>query len=146
MCKQLCEYISAHISFKEINIAQDITIKTHKRSKREEIKLQFPNYLFEHNILNSKHYDTQISECEVLRQLELEMNIGDLESSKKTIFRQVYLKERHKTPLINRIKESTDQNKLGALTFLLMHIAHQNNTTVTNIKKELCNFIFNKNN
>ena len=145
-CKTLCDYISAHITFKDFDIPMHPIIKTHKRSKREEIKLSFRNYLFKNKIMNSKHYDIELSESEELRQIELEMNTADLESSKKTIFRQVYLQERYKSPLQNRITQSTDQNKLGALTFLLMHIAHQNSTTVTTIKKELCNFIFNKNN
>ena len=62
--------------------------------------------------MNSKHYDMELSTSEELRQIELEMNTADLETSKKTIFRQVYLQERNISPLQSRITQSTDQNKI----------------------------------
>ena len=86
-CEALTEYISAHIIFKDIEVTEAQSIKTPKRNRREENKIKFREYLFKHGIMNSRHYDSQLATCETLRSIELEMNVMDLEISKKTIFR-----------------------------------------------------------
>ena len=53
--------------------------------------------------MNSRHYNDQLAKCEELRTIELDMNIVDLETSKKTIFRQIYLKEQNRNVLLERI-------------------------------------------
>ena len=74
--RQLFEYISAHICFSNIEIEEERPkIETYKTNKRQEDKLRFQNFLFREQIMNSRQYNNVLAENEVLRSLELNMNV-----------------------------------------------------------------------
>nr|XP_047142279.1 uncharacterized protein LOC105846941 isoform X2 [Hydra vulgaris] len=143
-CLTVISYIKSHLTFDLDNI-QDETILTQRQPLKQQQKQNFANYLFNNNIMNSRHYDDELAKSDELRRLEFTIQLKDLEVIKKTIFRQIYLKQRNTDVLTPRIVVSNNKSRLGALMFFLSNIALQNQISVNRLKQLLCNFIFNLN-
>nr|XP_047144589.1 uncharacterized protein LOC124818111 [Hydra vulgaris] len=143
-CLSVISYVKAHITFDVDNIQDETTI-TQRQPLKAQLKQNFANYLFTHNIMNSRQYDDELSKSDELRIIEFTIQLKDLEIIKKTKFRQIYLKQRYVDVLTPRIVISNNKSRLGALMFFLSNIALQNQISVNRLKQLLCNFIFNLN-
>ena len=97
-------------------------------------------------IINNRHYELYLSNYPYLATLETKISTNSLESLKKTIFRQSYLIIQNSNVLENRVTLfNVMESELGFVNFFLKQISDENQIGMESLKKQLGNWLFNKN-
>lgn len=114
-----------------------------KEKKKDKCKEQFLSYLSEHCIFNDVGYDKLLGKSSELRSFEQRMQPNQLETLKKTIFRQNYLVAAKNYELPKR--ETLSYLYTSAVIRLLETVAEENCMTVNELSTILANWAFNLN-